>query len=123
LVHHLLRPLAHGGGYEFRHELMREAAEAELLPGERIAVHAAIARWLAGQQATANAGELSRIAHHWCAANDDTQAVAGGELSTPSAFRRLFGKPGFTVITSPIGDLPAARRLPGVACRAVGVRC
>jgi predicted ATPase len=87
LAHHLLRPLPNDGGYEFRHELVREAADAELLPGERIATHAAIASWLAEQQETANAGQLSRIAHHWCAADDYAHAVPALAAAGTAAFR------------------------------------
>src|SRR5690606_13737694 len=58
--------------YDFRHALMREVVEADLLPGERAALHAAFARALetldegAGDDpATAN-----RIALHLLAAHD-----------------------------------------------------
>jgi DNA-binding CsgD family transcriptional regulator/tetratricopeptide (TPR) repeat protein len=87
VAHHLLRPLSTGNGYEFRHELVREAADAELLPGERIAVHAAIAAWLAGRQPTVDVAELSRVAHHWCGAEDDDRAVPALAIAGAAAFR------------------------------------
>src|SRR5690606_3041950 len=64
--------------YDFRHALMREVVEADLLPGERAALHAAFARALetldegAGDDpATAN-----RIALHLLAAHDLPGAAA-----------------------------------------------
>ncbi|MPY96345.1 MAG: AAA family ATPase, partial [Acidimicrobiia bacterium] len=39
-------PTRDGRGYEFRHALLREAAYAELLPGERQALHGVLARQL-----------------------------------------------------------------------------
>jgi DNA-binding CsgD family transcriptional regulator/tetratricopeptide (TPR) repeat protein len=87
VAHHLLRPLRIGNGYEFRHELVREAADAELLPGERIAVHAAIAGWLAGREPTMDAAELSRVAHHWCGAEDDNHAVPALAVAGAAALR------------------------------------
>ena len=46
--HRLLVPEPDGRTYGFRHALMREAAAAELLPGEREQLHARIAEELAG---------------------------------------------------------------------------
>jgi len=87
VAHDLLRPLSDGSGYEFRHELVREAARAELLPGERIAIHAAIATWLVERQPTTDAVELSRIAHHWCGAHDDDRAVPALAAAGAAAMR------------------------------------
>jgi DNA-binding CsgD family transcriptional regulator/tetratricopeptide (TPR) repeat protein len=87
VAHHLLRPLPTGNGYEFRHELVREAADADLLPGERIAVHAAIAEWLTRRQPTVDAAALSRVAHHWCGAGDDDRAVPALAVAGAAALR------------------------------------
>jgi DNA-binding CsgD family transcriptional regulator/tetratricopeptide (TPR) repeat protein len=65
-------------GYEFRHALLREVAEADLLPGERARLHAGYA-WalserpeLASVSPAVRAGEL---AVHWDAAGERTQAL------------------------------------------------
>ena len=60
------------GGLAFRHALVREAVYADLLPGERGDLHAAVARALAGAEAP-NPAELAR---HWLAAGDRERAHA-----------------------------------------------
>src|SRR5207344_1229655 len=67
-----------GGGYRLRHALLREALHADLLPGERVAVHASYARALstapelgAGGQAAASA----ELADHWQQAGDAPRAL------------------------------------------------
>ena len=73
---HLLHPVPGELAYEFHHELVREAAYAELLPGERVAVHATIARSLAAEGNSATgATHLALLAHHWTQANDRARAV------------------------------------------------
>jgi DNA-binding CsgD family transcriptional regulator/tetratricopeptide (TPR) repeat protein len=59
-----------GEGYAFRHALQREAVYAELLPAERIALHAAYAQALS--ESGSAAGE---IAYHWRAAHDLPRAL------------------------------------------------
>ena len=72
--------------YAFRHALVREAVYADLLPGERMRLHTALARALSRQ--TSPAGEL---AHHWHRAGDREQALvaslrAGAEAAAATAF-------------------------------------
>jgi DNA-binding CsgD family transcriptional regulator/tetratricopeptide (TPR) repeat protein len=64
--HHLL-VVSDDGRYRFRHALLQEAVMADLLPGERERLHAAIAAHLA---ATPGAGTAAERAHHARAAND-----------------------------------------------------
>jgi DNA-binding CsgD family transcriptional regulator/tetratricopeptide (TPR) repeat protein len=65
-------------GYDVRHALLREVVEADLLPGERVRLHAAYARaltdWpeLAAASPTVAAAE---VAVHWDAAGDWAQAL------------------------------------------------
>jgi DNA-binding CsgD family transcriptional regulator len=68
-----------GRGLTFRHALMREAVEAELLPGQRIRLHAALAAaitahrdWTYGSEAAVAA----ELAYHWDAALDSERALA-----------------------------------------------
>lgn len=58
---HILQPSSSGRGYTFRHALLAEAVYDDLLPGERVRIHAAYAAALAEQPATASA-ELARHA-------------------------------------------------------------
>ncbi|MGY1710192.1 ATP-binding protein [Geodermatophilus sp. SYSU D00758] len=60
-VHRHLLVVSPDGRYRFRHALLREAVLADLLPGERVRLHAAIAGWLAASPA---AGTAAERAHH-----------------------------------------------------------
>ena len=65
--------------YTFRHTLLQEALYDELLPGERVDVHAAYARTLSEHPALADGDRASvsaLLAHHWYAAHELTAALA-----------------------------------------------
>lgn len=71
--------VAGDGGYTFRHALMREAVYADLLPGERVRLHAALGRALEEQRTHArveDARMLADLAHHWSCAGDLQRAFA-----------------------------------------------
>jgi DNA-binding CsgD family transcriptional regulator len=74
----LLPDPADGDGYVFRHALVAEAVYRELLPGERVRLHTALAAALeAGLEAgDAPATRAARLAHHWLAAGDQPRALA-----------------------------------------------
>jgi DNA-binding CsgD family transcriptional regulator/tetratricopeptide (TPR) repeat protein len=90
----LLVPEPDGRTYGFRHALMREAAAAELLPGEREQLHARIAEALGGRVELAGgtaATVAGEIAHHWRAAGDAPRSLAaavraGSEAARAHAF-------------------------------------
>jgi DNA-binding CsgD family transcriptional regulator/tetratricopeptide (TPR) repeat protein len=67
VVHHHLLVVSDDGRYRFRHALLREAVLADLLPGERVRLHASIAAYLA---ATPGAGTAAERAHHARESND-----------------------------------------------------
>ncbi|WP_308010432.1 AAA family ATPase [Blastococcus sp. LR1] len=67
VVHHHLLVVHDDGHYRFRHALLREAVLADLLPGEAVRLHAAIAGYLA-QHPTA--GTAAERAHHARGSND-----------------------------------------------------
>jgi ATP/maltotriose-dependent transcriptional regulator MalT len=73
------------GRYAFRHALMQEAVYADLLPGERVSLHAAYARSLtgAGDQAAAD------LAYHCLAAHDLPGALAASVRAGDESIRRL----------------------------------
>ena len=77
VAHHLLAVDPRDGRLGFRHELVREAAYAELLPGERRRLHAACARVLGERPELAEspASAAAAVAHHWEAAGDAASAL------------------------------------------------
>lgn len=66
-VHHYLLVVSDDGRYRFRHALLREAVLADLLPGERVRLHDAIAAYLAR---VPEAGTAAERAHHARESND-----------------------------------------------------
>ena len=73
VARHVLLPL--DGDVEqrfaFRHALVQEAVYGELLPGERMRLHAAFARVIADEaQPGADASRTAELAYHWQAARD-----------------------------------------------------
>jgi DNA-binding CsgD family transcriptional regulator/tetratricopeptide (TPR) repeat protein len=74
-------------GYAFRHALLAEAVYDDLLPGERVRLHAAYARALSAEHARGSAADLARHAraaddrktalHASVRAGDEAMALAG----------------------------------------------
>jgi DNA-binding CsgD family transcriptional regulator len=61
------------GAYTFRHALLREAVYEDLLPGERVELHAAFAGALEADPSLAgtdHGGLAAVVAHHWYAAHE-----------------------------------------------------
>jgi DNA-binding CsgD family transcriptional regulator/tetratricopeptide (TPR) repeat protein len=83
----LLVPEPGGDGYTFRHALLAEAVYGELLPGERVRLHTALADALeAGLEAgDAPASRAARIAHHWAAAGDRPRALTASLQAAAAA--------------------------------------
>jgi DNA-binding CsgD family transcriptional regulator len=73
----LLLPEPGGAGYIFRHALVAEAVYAELLAGERVRLHSALASALdAGLEGGGPpASRAARLAYHWAAAGDHPRAL------------------------------------------------
>ena len=63
-------------GYAFRHALVHEAVLGELLPGERVGVHAAFARAIDFDHGLVGASWAAALVHHWTAAGRRDRAVA-----------------------------------------------
>jgi DNA-binding CsgD family transcriptional regulator len=88
VAHHVLVPDPRDGRLSFRHELAREAAYAELLPGERRRLHAACARVLTARPALggdALAATAAAVAGHWHAAGDNRNALAAATRAAVAA--------------------------------------
>jgi DNA-binding CsgD family transcriptional regulator len=84
----LLKPEPGGGdGYLFRHALLAEAVYSELLAGERVRLHTALAGALeAGLEAgDAPASRAARLAHHWAAAGNQPRALAASVQAATAA--------------------------------------
>jgi DNA-binding CsgD family transcriptional regulator len=66
-----------GHGYAFRHALTRDAVYEDMLPGERVRLHAAYGAVLAREPALAGDQSLlpAALAYHWYAALDLPQAL------------------------------------------------
>jgi DNA-binding CsgD family transcriptional regulator/tetratricopeptide (TPR) repeat protein len=83
----LLPDPASGGGYLFRHALLAEAVYSELLPGERVRLHTALAGALeAGLEAGGPpASRAARLAYHWAAAGDQPRALSASIQAAAAA--------------------------------------
>ena len=71
--------VARGDAFAFRHALLQEAAYAELLPGERAALHAAFAEALGARPELVGGATVTvaaEIAHHWRHTDDQPRALA-----------------------------------------------
>ena len=76
---------------QFRHNLLREAVYDELLPGERLALHAAVAAAVDAlyTEPQVDAAVASELAHHWYEARDTGQALPA-LLRAGRAAERMF---------------------------------
>ncbi|HEX2765127.1 MAG TPA: AAA family ATPase [Candidatus Limnocylindria bacterium] len=86
---HVVRIDRRAGTYAFRHALMREVLYADLLAGERTAMHEAVARILESDRAKRLLSPMARslaLAVHWDEAGDVARAipalVAGAQAAT-----------------------------------------
>ena len=69
------------GGYAFRHALLQEAVYGDLLPGERVRLHAAYARLLAADPD----GAAAELAYHCLASHDLVGALAASVRAAEEA--------------------------------------
>jgi DNA-binding CsgD family transcriptional regulator/tetratricopeptide (TPR) repeat protein len=81
-----------GSGYEFRHALLRETAYAELLPGEREALHSVLARELEADPDLGGAAFAGELAHHWHAAGESERALMAS-VQAASEAERVYAHP------------------------------
>jgi DNA-binding CsgD family transcriptional regulator/tetratricopeptide (TPR) repeat protein len=75
-----------GGGYEFRHALVREAIHDDLLPGERARLHARYALAIESEPHLVEADRApAEIAHHWFSARDHARALVAAHRAADAA--------------------------------------
>ena len=87
VAHQLLVPDG-GGGYWFRHALLREAIYADLLPGERTRLHASLAALLRDERRLAQVrGSAAELAQHSLASHDIPGAFTASILAAREAER------------------------------------
>ena len=89
---HVLVP--HADAYGFRHALLREAVYAEVLPGEREALHARLAAELQARPELAGGGSAlhAELAHHWDAAGMPERALTAS-VRAGSEAERVYAHP------------------------------
>jgi DNA-binding CsgD family transcriptional regulator/tetratricopeptide (TPR) repeat protein len=79
-----------GVGYSFRHALLQEAVHADLLPGERVRLHAMIAEVLAERSDLADrAGGTAALAWHYAASHDHAHALIASLEAAAAATRAV----------------------------------
>lgn len=79
-----------GVGYSFRHALLQEAVHADLLPGERVRLHAIIAETLAARPELAGrAGATAALAWHYAASHDQPRALVASLAAAAAAARSV----------------------------------
>ncbi|MER6135825.1 AAA family ATPase [Streptomyces sp. NPDC001815] len=85
----ILLATADGGGYRFRHSLVREAVGDDLLPGERSRLNRRYAEVLEADPALVPADErAARLASHWYHAHDAAKALPAVLEASVAARRR-----------------------------------
>jgi DNA-binding CsgD family transcriptional regulator len=78
VAQHILVTDTAGLEYHFRHALVREAVEDDLLPGDRVALHSRVAEALAAHPEWFDGGAaqlFAQLAGHWDAARDAPRAL------------------------------------------------
>ncbi|GAA0299539.1 AAA family ATPase [Kineococcus aurantiacus] len=74
-------------GYSFRHALLHEAVYGDLLPGERVRLHAAYADAIAAAIAAGGRASAAQLAHHARQSNDLPRALEAGIAAADEAQR------------------------------------
>jgi DNA-binding CsgD family transcriptional regulator/tetratricopeptide (TPR) repeat protein len=75
MAHGAVRVDDSSDGYLLRHGLLAEVVAADLLPGERIALHRRTAIALSRDGDSGDPGTAARLAHHWYEADDPVRAL------------------------------------------------
>jgi DNA-binding CsgD family transcriptional regulator/tetratricopeptide (TPR) repeat protein len=73
------------GRHAFRHALLAEVVEEDLLPGERVELHRALARALEHRLEEGAVVRPAAVAHHWYAAGDAPAAFAASLRAADAA--------------------------------------
>ena len=81
---------AKGGGYAFRHELIREAVHEDLLPGEHGRLHSRFAEAIDADPTLVPPGRAAiEMAHHWHSAHDAAWALIAAWQAAAQAGRAV----------------------------------
>jgi predicted ATPase/DNA-binding CsgD family transcriptional regulator len=80
-----------GDAYGFRHVLLQEAVYGDLLPGERVRLHAAVARALSEDPLAGALRQTSaELAHHWSVAGEYPRALIAS-IAAARAAAEVYG--------------------------------
>ncbi|HEU5474580.1 MAG TPA: AAA family ATPase [Actinophytocola sp.] len=85
IQHHVLVVVGDWAVYSFRHALLREAVYGDLLPGERVRLHAAYAEAFAAEQGSR--GAAAALAHHSMESHAMPRALAASVAAAEEAER------------------------------------
>jgi DNA-binding CsgD family transcriptional regulator len=92
VAQHILVTDVDGLEYRFRHALVREAVEDDLLPGDRVALHTRVAEVLAEHPEWFDGGTaqlFAELACHWDAARDSSRAL-GAAFDAARAAEQIY---------------------------------
>ena len=82
--------VADPGGYYFRHDLIRQAVQEDLLPGERVQAERAFAQTLEADPALSGDGMAQvRLALHWRNAHEHERALRAAWAAAAGAAARF----------------------------------
>jgi len=105
-----------GTSYDFRHALLREAVLDELLPDERVALHAAIAAALTAHPAVGvGIDRVAELARHWDAARDASSALRWLVAAAEQAVQRFAFEAAFDDYERGLGWWDSVDDAPAVA--------
>jgi DNA-binding CsgD family transcriptional regulator len=85
VARHVLETDEKTGTYRFRHALLSEVTHADLLPGERVHLHEAVAEYLVGAGGAGEPFVAAELAHHWLVAGRIAEALAASVDAARSA--------------------------------------
>ncbi|GIJ45972.1 LuxR family transcriptional regulator [Virgisporangium aliadipatigenens] len=90
VAQHMLLTDPDDDGYLFRHALVREAVYQDLLPGERVELHAAVAAVLTADRRLGRTEDLTfgaQLSYHWYEAGAYAEALAAAVRAGDTAIR------------------------------------
>lgn len=85
VAHRVLEADDRTGTFRFRHALLSEVTHADLLPGERIRLHEAVAEYFAAPGRAGEPVAAAELAHHWLVADRPREAFTASVEAARSA--------------------------------------
>ncbi len=101
-----------GGGYRFRHGLLRDAVYQTLLPRQRKALHKAAAVWYEQQHRSQMDAHLGIVAHHWRKGGEVDAAIHYLDQAGRRAARSFANDEAVHLLSRALDLAPRASRQP-----------